>query len=297
MLKTNIVELIGNTPLLKLGDTNIYAKLEYFNPLHSVKDRAALFMIQSAEKKGLLKPGGTIIEPTSGNTGIALTYIGIQLGYNVILTMPENMSEERIKLIKLLGAEVVLTPKQDGMKGAIKEANQLLETIPNSYMPNQFENHSNTMAHVKTTAIELLNDLDGIKPDYLVLSFGTGGTLTGIGNVFKEKYKDIKVIAAEPAESPLLSEGKCGTHGIMGIGANFIPYILNEGLIDEIIKVPSEEATKTAISAARNYGTLIGISSGANLWASYQITEKDPNAIIVTLFPDTGERYLSVLKV
>ena len=157
---------------------------------------------------------------SSGNTGIALTYIGIHLGYNVILTMPENMSEERIKLIKLLGAEVVLTPKQDGMKGAIKEANKLLETIPNSYMPNQFENHSNTMAHVKTTAIELLNDLDGIKPDYLVLSFGTGGTLTGIGNVLKEKYKDIKVIAVEPAESPLLSEGKCGPHGIMGIGAN-----------------------------------------------------------------------------
>ncbi|HQC54902.1 MAG TPA: cysteine synthase A [Clostridia bacterium] len=297
MLKNNIIDLIGNTPLLKLGETNIYAKLEYFNPLHSVKDRAALFMIKSAEKNGLLKPGGTIIEPTSGNTGIALTYIGIQLGYKVILTMPENMSEERVKLIKILGAEVVLTPKQEGMKGAIKEAEKLLNSIPNSFMPNQFENHANTMSHIKTTAREILDDLNVIKPNYIVLSFGTGGTLTGIGNVFKEKYPDIKIIAVEPAESPLLSEGKSAPHEIMGIGANFIPYILNEGLIDEIIKAPSEEATKTAIDAARTYGTLIGISSGANLWASYQIAKRDPSAIIVTLFPDTGERYLSVLKV
>lgn len=296
MYKKSIIDFIGNTPMLKLKDSNIYAKLEYFNPLHSVKDRPALYMIRAAEKSGQLLPGGTIVEPTSGNTGIALTYIGAQLGYKVVLTMPESMSAERVKLMKILGAEIVLTAKEKGMQGAVDKAIEICKETPNSFMPNQFNNHSNTMAHIKTTACEILNDLDGIKPDYLVLGFGTGGSITGIGNVLKETYPSIKVIAVEPYESPLLAQGKSGPHGIMGIGANFLPYILNEGLIDEIITIPSEKAVQSALNAAKKYGTLIGISSGANLYASLEIQKRDKDAVIVTLFPDTGERYLSVFN-
>lgn len=293
MLAENITELIGNTPLLRLGNGNIYAKLEYFNPLHSVKDRAALYMIEGAEKRGELKAGGTVVEATSGNTGIGLTYIALQKGYNAVLVMPENMSDERKKLLRHLGAEVVLTPKEEGMAGAHAKADEIARER-GAFVPDQFSNPDNALAHEETTAKEIIADLNGIEPDYLVLTFGSGGTLSGLGRALKKVYPALKVVAVEPEESPLLSRGYAGAHGIQGIGANFIPALLDKDVIDETVCVKSADAIAAATRAAKEYGTLIGISSGAALVASELIAARDPAAVVVTLFPDTGERYLSV---
>ena len=293
MLKNNITELIGNTPLLRLGNGNIYAKLEYFNPLHSVKDRAALYMIEGAEKRGELKAGGTVVEATSGNTGIGLTYIALQKGYNAVLVMPENMSEERKKLLRHLGAEVVLTPKEEGMAGAHAKADEIARER-GAFVPDQFANPDNALAHEETTAKEIIADLGETKPDYLVLTFGSGGTLSGLGRALKKVYPQLKVVAVEPEESPLLSRGYAGAHGIQGIGANFIPALLDKDVIDETVCVKSADAIVGATRAAKEYGTLIGISSGAALVASELVSARDPAAVVVTLFPDTGERYLSV---
>ncbi len=293
MLKNNIIECIGSTPLLKLKDSNIYAKLEYFNPLHSIKDRAALFMIKGAEARGELQAGGTIIEATSGNTGIGLAYIGRQLGYNVILTMPESMSLERRKLLSALGATLVLTPAKEGMNGAVKRAKAIKLDTPNSFIPDQFSNEDGALAHYKTTAQEIIADLGDITPDYLVLAFGSGGSITGISRAFRETYPNIKVVAVEPAESPLLSKGISAGHGIQGIGANFIPKLVNRNDIDRIIAVPTETALATAKMAIRDFGTLCGISSGANIAASVEIQKENPTANIVTVLADTGERYIS----
>ena len=293
MYLKSVIEGVGKTPLLKLGESNIFAKLEYFNPLHSVKDRAALFMIEGAEKRGDLKPGGTIVEPTSGNTGIGLTYIGRQKGYRVILTMPESMSEERKKLLRLLGAELVLTPAAEGMNGAVLRAKQLVAELPGAYIPMQFDNPDNVRAHIETTAREIVADLD--RPvDYLVVTVGSGGTLTGLSRALKEVYPGLMTVAVEPAESPLLSQGKAGPHGIQGIGANFVPANVDRNLIDRIVTVTTREAFETAKFAAKTYGTLIGISAGAALAASLKIASEHPDKTVVTLFPDTGERYLSV---
>ena len=293
MLKNNITELIGNTPLLRLGKGNIYAKLEYFNPLHSVKDRAALYMIEGAEKRGELKAGGTVVEATSGNTGIGLTYIALQKGYNAVLVMPENMSEERKKLLRHLGAEVILTPKEKGMAGAHAKADEIARER-GAFVPDQFANPDNALAHEETTAKEIISDLGDIKPDYLVLTFGSGGTLTGLGRALKKVYPELRVVAVEPEESPLLSRGYAGAHGIQGIGANFIPDLLDKEVIDETVCVKSADAIVGATRAAKEYGTLIGISSGAALVASELVSARDPATVVVTLFPDTGERYLSV---
>lgn len=293
MLAENITELIGNTPLLRLGNGNVYAKLEYFNPLHSVKDRAALYMIEGAEKRGELKAGGTVVEATSGNTGIGLTYIALQKGYNAVLVMPENMSDERKKLLRHLGAEVILTPKEKGMAGAHAKADEIARER-GAFVPDQFANPDNALAHEETTAKEIISDLGDIKPDYLVLTFGSGGTLTGLGRALKKVYPALKVVAVEPEESPLLSRGYAGAHGIQGIGANFLPALLDKDVIDETVCVKSADAIAAATRAAKEYGTLIGISSGAALVASELIAARDPAAVVVTLFPDTGERYLSV---
>ena len=297
MFKTDITELIGSTPLLKLGETNIYAKLEYFNPLHSVKDRAALYMLKGAMERGEISAGGTVIEPTSGNTGVGLSYIAKRFGINSIMVMPDNMSKERISVLKILGAQIVLTPAKDGMSGAIKKANELKAKIPNSFIPNQFENPDNSRAHYETTAKEIIADLGDVTPDYLVVSFGSGGTISGLGKALKEKYPSLKVIAVEPEESPLLSKGYSGSHKIQGIGANFIPTILDKSVIDEIITVKSDDAITYALKGAKDYGTFIGISSGASLKASLDLQANSPKAVIVTLFADTGERYLSSLTI
>ena len=293
MLAKNITDLIGNTPLLKLGSGNIYAKLEYFNPLHSVKDRAALYMINGAEKRGELKAGGTVVEATSGNTGIGLTYIALQKGYNAVLVMPENMSDERKKLLRHLGAEVVLTPKEEGMAGAHEKADEIARER-GAFVPDQFANPDNALAHEETTAKEIIADLGETKPDYLVLTFGSGGTISGLGRALKKVYPALKVVAVEPEESPLLSRGYAGAHGIQGIGANFIPALLDKDVIDETVCVKSADAIRAAARAAKEYGTLIGISSGAALVASELIAARAPKAVVVTLFADTGERYLSV---
>jgi cysteine synthase A len=299
----SLPELIGNTPMLHLnrwGNANgvlapIYAKLEYFNPLGSVKDRAALYMIQAAEAQGKINGDTLIIEPTSGNTGIGLAYICATRGHRLVLTMPENMSKERISLLSALGAEIVLTPAWEGMNGAVQKANELHQEHPNSIIPDQFSNPANVQAHVETTAPEILRDMDG-KVDIFVSAVGTGGTLTGNGKVFKEQNPDCKIIAVEPAASPLLSEGRFGPHKIQGIGANFIPEILDQSLIDEIIPVSDENAYKTCQAVARTEGLLVGVSSGASLWAALQLALRPENQgkNIVVILPDTGERYLSV---
>lgn len=296
MLKNNVTELIGGTPLLKLGNKNIYAKLEYFNPLHSIKDRAAFFMLKGALERGEIKEGGVVIEPTSGNTGVGLSYVAPQFGLKSIMVMPDNMSEERIAILKILGAEIVLTPAKEGMKGSIEKAKELLKEIPNSFMPNQFANEDNALAHELTTSKEIILDLGTITPDYLVVAFGSGGTVTGLGKALKERYPNLKVIAVEPEESPLLSKGISAPHKIQGIGANFIPPLLNKDIIDEVVTVKGDDSIRTAIEAARTYGTFVGISSGASLSASLEIEKRNPDKVIVTVFPDTGERYLSVLK-
>lgn len=298
----SLVELIGNTPLLELSNYNkekdtlatIIGKLEYFNPGGSVKDRIGYGMIIDAEENGFLNKDSVIIEPTSGNTGIALAFVSAAKGYRLILTMPETMSLERRNLLKALGAELVLTPGSEGMKGAIAKANELKDTIENSVILQQFENPSNPEIHRKTTAEEILRDTDG-KVDIFVGGVGTGGTITGVGEVLKAKNPNVKIVAVEPTNSQVIAGGKPGPHKIQGIGAGFIPKNLNVSVIDEIIAVENEEAFKASKDIARTEGLLVGISAGASIVAATELAKREENKgkNIVVLLPDTGERYLS----
>ncbi len=299
---TSADQLIGRTPLFELThiekefglSARILAKLELFNVTGSVKDRIAKAMIDDAEKSGRLKPGATIIEPTSGNTGIGLASVGTARGYKVIIVMPETMSVERRQLIKAYGAEIVLTDGAKGMKGAIEKAEELLKSDPNGFIPGQFENPANPEAHLKSTGPEIFEDTDG-KVDYFVAGVGTGGTLTGVGKFLKKKIKDVKIVAVEPAASPVLSEGKAGAHKIQGIGAGFVPKVLDTKIYDEIITVENEDAFEKGALMGKKEGVLVGISSGAALHAAIQIAKR-PEAsgkTIVVLLPDAGDRYLS----
>lgn len=298
----SLVELIGNTPLLELQNYskekgvvgNLIVKLEYFNPGGSVKDRIAIAMIEDAEKKGLINKDTVIIEPTSGNTGIGLAWVGASKGYKVILTMPDTMSLERRNLLKALGAELVLTPGANGMKGAIAKAIELKEQYGNAIIPQQFENSSNPEIHRKTTAEEIYRDTDG-KVDIFVAGVGTGGTVTGVGEVLKSRNPDVKIVAVEPTDSPVISTGKAGPHKIQGIGAGFIPKNLNVDILDEIITVKNEEAFQASKDLARTEGLLVGISAGAAIHAATILAKREENKDknIVVVLPDTGERYLS----
>lgn len=298
----SITELAGGTPLLKLNnisaeknlDFGLYGKLELFNPAGSAKDRVGMAMIIDAEERGILKPGETIIEPTSGNTGIGLAMTAMARGYKIILTMPETMSVERRNLLKAYGAQLVLTPGSEGMKGAIAKAEELAAKTPGSFIPGQFDNAANPKIHYETTGPEIWNDMDG-KIDIFVAGIGTGGTITGAGRYLKEKNPAVKIIAVEPARSPLLSGGQAGPHGLMGIGANFVPSILDRSVIDEIITVKEEDAYEAGRLMAQKEGVLVGITSGAALWAAIQVGGREENAgkNIVAFLPDTGERYLS----
>ena len=298
----NLTELVGNTPMLKLAryccfnkiDAQIIAKLEGFNPLSSVKDRVALAMIDKAEETGMLKSGSVIIEPTSGNTGIGLAFAGACKGYKVILTMPDTMSRERIKILKALGAEVVLTDGKLGMAGAINKAKELLNEIDGSFMPLQFENLANPEIHEKTTALEIIRDTDA-NVDVFVAGVGTGGTLSGVGRTLKRKLKNVKIVAVEPKDSPVLSGGKAGSHALQGIGAGFVPKTYDATVADEIITVGKEEAYQACRDIAKMEGLLIGISSGAALCAAKNLAKRSENdgKNIAVIFPDSGERYLS----
>lgn len=298
----SLTDLIGNTPLLELSNYNsqnsvgakIVAKLESFNPAGSVKDRIGYALIKDGEEKGLINKGTVIIEPTSGNTGIALAFVAAAKGYRLILTMPETMSTERRNLLKALGAELVLTPGSEGMGGAIKKAEELSAEIPDSYIPQQFKNPANPEIHKKTTAEEIWNDTDG-KVDIFIGGVGTGGTISGVGEVLKQHKPGIQIIAVEPLDSPVLSGGNKGPHKIQGIGAGFVPDNFNRAVVDEIFKVRNEEAFETSRQLAKSEGLLVGISSGAAAFAAAQIAKRPENKgkTIVVLLPDTGERYLS----
>ncbi|MDH6534750.1 cysteine synthase A [Parabacteroides sp. 52] len=297
-----LTDLIGNTPLMELSRFNakkelqatVIGKLEYFNPAGSVKDRVALAMIEDAEAKGLLKPGATLIEPTSGNTGVGLAFVAASKGYTLFLTMPETMSQERRSLLKALGANLVLTPGAEGMKGAISEAERLKEQIPGSVILQQFENPANPAIHRQTTAQEIWRDTEG-KIDIFVAGVGTGGTISGVGKVLKEQNPTIRIVAVEPAESPVLSGGKAAPHKIQGIGAGFIPEIYNGDVVDQIIQVAGDDAIRTARELAKEEGLLVGISSGAAVYAAMTLAKLPENKgkTIVAVLPDTGERYLS----
>ena len=296
----DVLELIGNTPLVRLSkivDRNcadIYAKLESFNPGGSVKDRICLAMLEDAEKTGALKPGATIIEPTSGNTGIGLAIVCAVKGYKLILTMPDTMSIERRAILKRLGAELVLTPGAEGMSGAVKKAEQLLKETPNGFMPQQFNNPANPEIHRRTTAQEILEATAG-KVDAFVCGVGTGGTITGVGEVLKEKNPQVKIIAVEPAASPVLSGGKAGPHKIQGIGAGFVPQVLNRAIIDEIIQVKDIDAFETSKRLAIEEGLFVGISAGAACFAALKVaSDLGKDKTVVVIFPDTGERYISM---
>ena len=297
-----ITDLIGHTPLLELEniekeeklEAKIYAKLEYFNPAGSVKDRIAKAMLEDAEAKGVLKPGSTIIEPTSGNTGIGLASAAAAKGYKLIIAMPETMSVERRKLMKAYGAELVLTEGAKGMKGAIAKAEELAKEIPDSFIPSQFSNPANPAAHEKTTGVEIWDDTDGTV-DIFVAGVGTGGTITGTGKYLKSKNPNVKIVAVEPASSPVLSKGTAGPHKIQGIGAGFVPDTLDTKIYDEILPVENDDAFETGRRIAKTEGVLVGISSGAALYAAIQLAKRPENKgkAIVALLPDTGERYLS----
>ena len=297
-----ITDGIGNTPLVRLnrlspeGGATIYGKVEFANPGGSVKDRICLNMLDVAEQQGQLKPGGTIVEPTSGNTGIGLALIAAVRGYKLILVMPESMSLERASLLSSYGAQLILTPAWDGMKGAIKEAESIVSQNPEYFMPDQFSNPANPAMHKKTTALELWDALDG-KIDAFVAAVGTGGTITGCGEVFKERNPSVKIIAVEPAGSPVLSGGEPGPHKIQGIGAGFVPKVLNRSVLDDIFRVTDDQAYQTTKLLAKKEGLMVGISSGANVFAAQQVAkELGPGKNVVTVLCDTGERYLSIEK-
>lgn len=299
-----LTELVGNTPLLELKNFNekknlqatIIVKLEYFNPAGSVKDRVALAMIEDAEAKGILQPGATIIEPTSGNTGVGLAFVSSAKGYHLILTMPDTMSIERRNLLKALGAKVVLTPGAEGMKGAIAKAEELQASTPGSWIPQQFKNPANPAIHVKTTGEEIWRDTDG-KVDVFVAGVGTGGTVSGVGVALKQHNPQVKVVAVEPASSPVLSGGKSGPHKIQGIGAGFVPDNFNAAVIDEVLTIENDEAILASRQVAQSEGLLVGISSGAALAGAVRLAQRPENKgkTIVALLPDTGERYLSTV--
>ncbi|MDF1536237.1 MAG: cysteine synthase A [bacterium] len=296
----SITELVGKTPLLRLNKVTdgakgiVLGKMECMNPLSSVKDRIGLSMIEAAEKAGLIDTGTVIVEPTSGNTGVALAFVAAARGYRLILTMPDTMSVERRNLLAAMGAELILTPGSSGMRGAIERAEELLEQLPNAFMPNQFENAANPEVHRRTTAEEIWTDTDG-KVDFFVAAVGTGGTLTGAGGALKGKNPNLKVIAVEPSDSPVLSGGPPGPHKIQGIGAGFVPPVLDTALIDEIIRIDADNAFRTSRRLAREEGILVGISAGANVHAAVQVAGRPGNEgkTIVTILCDTGERYLS----
>lgn len=298
----SVTDLIGGTPLMELTniekefnlEATILAKLEFFNPAGSVKDRVAKSMIEDAENKGILKKGATIIEPTSGNTGIGISSVAVAKGYKAILTMPESMSIERRNLLKAYGAEIVLTEASKGMAGAVEKAKELNQQIKDSVILGQFDNQANVQAHINTTGPEIWNDTDG-NVDIFVAGVGTGGTLTGVGQYLKSKNPNIKVVAVEPASSPLLSKGVAGGHKIQGIGANFIPSILDKTIYNEVIAVPNDDALQTGNTVAKKEGILVGISAGAAVWSAIQLAKRPENKgkTIVAIIPDTGERYLS----
>ena len=296
-IEDNLTQLIGDTPLMYLSNVQnarVAVKLEYFNPLGSVKDRAAFAMIADAEKRGALSPGALVVEPTSGNTGIGLAFVCAARGYRLVLTMPETMSAERRMLLAALGAELVLTSGAEGMAGAVKKAGEIAAAHPGAFMPRQFENPANPAIHEATTAREILRDTDG-RVDLFVASFGTGGTVSGVGRALKAANPAIRVIGVEPAESPLVTEGRAGKHGIQGIGANFVPENLDRSVIDEIVTVATQDAIEASRRAARDSGLLVGVSSGAAIAAARRLAQRPENAgkLIVALCPDGGERYLS----
>ena len=301
-LHKDITELIGRTPLVRLnrlsptGGATIYGKVEFFNPGGSVKDRICLNMIDEAERLGALKPGGTIVEPTSGNTGIGLALVAAVRGYKLILVMPESMSMERASLLSSYGAQLVLTPAWEGMKGSIREAESIIAQNPSYFMPDQFSNPANPAMHKKTTALEILESLDG-KIDAFVAAVGTGGTITGCGELFKDRIPAVKVIAVEPAGSPVLSGGDPGPHKIQGIGAGFIPKVLNRAILDRVMTVTDDEAYQTAKQLSKKEGLLVGISAGANVFAAQKVAQElGPGKNVVTILCDTGERYISIEK-